>query len=95
MEYRNIPESLALDCRPATALEVWLRGSRAALGALNRDTLRATLDLGATERGTNFVAVGRDDVNVPAGVELVGTEPAGLRLKIGRASCRERVYVLV
>jgi YbbR domain-containing protein len=51
---------------------------------VNRETLRATVDLAATERGTNFVAIEREDVNVPAGVEVVGTEPAVLRLSLER-----------
>ena len=82
IEYRDVPQSLVLGGRPPTALEVRLRGSRAALSTLNRDTLRATVDLGAAERGTNFVAVSRGDVDVPAGVEVVGTEPAVLRLTL-------------
>lgn len=84
VEYRNVPESLALSGRPATSLEVRLRGTRAALSGVNPESLRATVDLGATERGTNFVAVGREGVNAPAGVELVGTEPAVLRLTLER-----------
>jgi len=84
VEYRNVPESLTLSGRPATSLEVRLRGTRAALGGVNRETLRATVDLAATERGTNFVAIEREDVNVPAGVEVVGTEPAVLRLSLER-----------
>jgi uncharacterized protein (TIGR00159 family) len=92
VEYRNIPESLTLSGRPATSLEVRLRGSRAVLGSMNRETLRATVDLGGTERGTNFVAVGRADVNVPAGVEVVGTDPAVLRLTLERVQ-RLRVAV--
>lgn len=82
VEYRNIPDSLTLSGRPATSLEVRLRGSRAALGGVNRGTLRATVDLTGTERGTNFAPVGRADVNVPAGVEVVGTDPAVLRLTL-------------
>ena len=92
VEYRNVAESLVLSGRPATSLEVRLRGTRAALSGVNPESLRATVDLGATERGTNFVAVGREDVNVPAGVELVGTEPAGLRLTLERVQ-RLRVRV--
>ncbi|MGH7395752.1 MAG: diadenylate cyclase, partial [Candidatus Methylomirabilales bacterium] len=84
VEYRNVPESLTLSGRPATSLEVRLRGTRAALGGVNRESLRATVDLVATERGTNFVAIEREDVNVPAGVEVVGTEPAVLRLTLER-----------
>jgi hypothetical protein len=82
IEYRDVPASLVLGGRPPTALEVRLRGTRGALSTLNRDALRASVDLGATERGTNFVAVGRGDVEVPAGVEVVGTEPAALRLTL-------------
>ena len=82
VEYRNVPESLTLGGRPPTSLEVRLRGSRAALGGVSRGTLRATVDLAGSERGTNVVAVGRADVNAPAGVEVVGTEPAVLRLTL-------------
>jgi uncharacterized protein (TIGR00159 family) len=82
VEYRNVPEQLALlDPRPAR-VKVTLAGRRAAFGELTENEVRAALDLSEMPPGFHRIAIDRSDVTLPATLEVLEIQPSMVNLRL-------------
>jgi hypothetical protein len=84
--YRSVEASLALVANPPNAVRLELRGPSDVLGRDNLSSVAVVLDLaGLSEPGERVFPISRANVNLPAGVNFVRSDPAELRLHLDRA----------
>jgi hypothetical protein len=84
--YRSVEASLALVANPPNSVRVELRGPSDVLGRDNLSTVAVVLDLaGQTEPGERVFAISRSNVNLPAGVNFVRSDPSELKQHLDRA----------
>ena len=84
--YRSVEASLALVANPPNVVRLELRGPSDVLGRDNLSSVAVVLDLaGLSEPGERVFPISRANVNLPAGVNFVRSDPAELRLHLDRA----------
>ncbi len=84
--YRNVDADLTLVANPPNAVRVELRGPSDVLSRDNLSTIAVILDLaGHTGPGERVFGISRSNVNLPAGVNFVRSDPSELRLHLDRA----------
>jgi DNA integrity scanning protein DisA with diadenylate cyclase activity len=82
---RNLPEGwTVLDPIPDT-VQVDLAGAEARLGEIDRESLAMAVDLSQPTDGVQSVALGEENLTLPAAVELRRVSPAVLSLEVRRA----------
>jgi YbbR domain-containing protein len=83
--YRNVEPTLALVARPPATVRLELRGSTDVLNRENLSNIALQLDLaGVNEPGQRVFPVERANVNLPAGVSFVRSDPPVLTLHLDR-----------
>jgi hypothetical protein len=84
--YRSVEADLALVANPPNAVRVELRGPFDVFGRDNLSAVAVVLDLaGQTESGERIFAITRNNVNLPAGVNFVRSDPSEIKLHLDRA----------
>jgi YbbR domain-containing protein len=81
LAFEKFPARLVLDGAPLEAVYVRLRGSRAAMEALDPQQLRVRVDLAAARTGNNVVPLAAPLVVVPRGVSVAGISPPAVNLR--------------
>lgn len=81
LAFEKFPARLVLDGAPLEAVYVRLRGSRAAMEALDPQQLRVRVDLAAARAGNNVVPLAAPLVVVPRGVGVAGISPPAVNLR--------------
>jgi YbbR domain-containing protein len=81
LAFERFPARLVLDGAPLEAVYVRLRGSRAAMEALDPQQLRVRVDLAAARAGNNVVPLAAPLVVVPRGVGVAGISPPAVNLR--------------
>lgn len=88
LEYRNIPEHLELISEPDSLVDVRVRGSSSLLGELRAADLVAVLDLRTAREGRRLFHLLPNDVNVPAGVDVLQVTPSTVPLTFEASAAR-------
>jgi hypothetical protein len=84
--YRNVEPSLALVANSPATVRLELRGPSDVLGRDNLSNVAVLLDLaGVTEPGERVFPISHTNVNLPAGVNFVRSDPSELRLHLDQA----------
>jgi uncharacterized protein (TIGR00159 family) len=82
LEYRNVPEALALqDSRPAR-IRVTIGGRRAAFGELTTDEVTASVDLSQMRAGFHRLPLDDADISLPATLEVLEIRPPLVHLSL-------------
>lgn len=80
--YTNVPKNLAIQDRGIQEVYVRVRGSQEMFNFLDLSRLRAAVDLSAAKAGSQRYTIAAKDINLPPGVQLIGIEPAVIRLRL-------------
>jgi YbbR domain-containing protein len=84
--YRNVDPSLALVSNPPATVKLELRGPSDILGRDKLSNVAVLLDLGGvTEAGERVFPISHTNVALPAGVNLVRSDPSEVKLHLDRA----------
>jgi len=89
IDYVNLPPALDLSGKVVDTLAIRLRGSEPALRTLNEDRLVTRIDLSRAAPGDQTIAITREMIRLPSGVELVRLTPDLVAIKIERLARRE------
>lgn len=89
IDYINLPSTLDLSGKVVDTLAIRLRGSEPALRTLAEDRLQARIDLARAAPGDQTIAITREMVHVPSGVEVVRLTPELVPLRIERLVKRQ------
>jgi len=78
VEFRNVPQELALVGDPANRVEVRLRASPGLLQSLSPGDVHALLDLSGVRAGERILHLAPESIQVPFGVDVVNVVPSML-----------------
>jgi diadenylate cyclase len=79
VEYKNIPANLELTS-PPTKAKIFIKGTRKLVASLKPDDLRVDLNVALAQWGRRTFYLSREDISLPAGIQLEYIDPALLRL---------------
>ncbi|MGA1863720.1 MAG: diadenylate cyclase [bacterium] len=79
IEYKKVPSNIELVSPPKTA-KVSIKGLRKLVSSLKPEDLRIELDISLSQWGRRTYYISKEDINLPAGIELEYIEPSVLRL---------------
>jgi uncharacterized protein (TIGR00159 family) len=82
LEYRNVPEQLALYDATPTRVRITVGGRRAAFGELSPDEVTAALDLSQIQAGFHRLPIDPSDISVPATMEVLEIRPPMVNLRL-------------
>jgi hypothetical protein len=94
IEFRNLPGGWMLVGRVATHAQLELLGSEKAFARLERERLKASIDLGHPEPGRKELVITAADVNLPPGIALRRALPSVPYIQLARTQ-KVRVPVVV
>ena len=72
--YYNVPKNLELE-RPVSQAQLTLSGSEASFRFITEESLKFSVDLTGTPRGSHTVKLGAEHINLPANIEIESIEP--------------------
>jgi uncharacterized protein (TIGR00159 family) len=79
IEYRKIPANMELVSPPKSA-KIFIKGLRKLVSSLKTEDIRIELDVSLAQWGRRTYYVSREDINLPAGIQLEYIDPSVLRL---------------
>jgi uncharacterized protein (TIGR00159 family) len=79
IEYRKVPANIELVSPPKIA-KVSIKGLRKLVSSLKTEDLRIELDISLSQWGRRTYYISKEDINLPAGIQLEYIEPSVLRL---------------
>jgi diadenylate cyclase len=82
IEYQQISPNIELRGEVPREISVRLRGSQLALEALRTRQVRARISLAQVHEGINYFLLSRNQIDLPAGVEITEIRPALLLLEV-------------
>jgi uncharacterized protein (TIGR00159 family) len=82
LEYRNVPEELALLEPKPGQVKVTVAGRRAAFEDLSEKDLTAALDLAHARPGDHRLWIDRDDVSAPATLDVLQVDPPTVEVRV-------------
>jgi YbbR domain-containing protein len=86
IEFRNLPHNLEISGDVPSQVYVRVRGRSALLRRLSAQDLAILLDLAGSQPGEKLLRITSDNVDAPAGIEVVRISPAALRLRLVQRS---------
>lgn len=90
LEFRNIPQELEISSDAPDRVRLEVQGSSTVLRSSNLSLTAVVLDLSTVyQPGVRTFSVEEDNVNLPAGVELVRAVPSQIRLRFEQRITRE------
>jgi len=85
IEYKNIPPNLKLTS-PPKKVKIFIKGIRKLVASLRPDDLRVDLNVSLAQRGRRTFYLSREDISLPAGIQLEYIDPPTVRLEFRSAS---------
>jgi len=79
IEYKSIPPNLELTS-PPTKAKIFIKGTRKLVVSLKPDDLRVDLNLSLAQWGRRTFYLSKEDISLPAGIQLEYIDPAAVRL---------------
>jgi len=83
IEYINLPANMELVSPPKSA-KIYIKGLRKLVSSLKTEEIRIELDVSLAQWGRRTYYVSKDDINLPAGIQLEYIDPSVLRLDFRR-----------
>ncbi|MFQ5847572.1 MAG: diadenylate cyclase [Candidatus Methylomirabilales bacterium] len=80
--YLNVPKELTIADKRVKQVYVRVRGSREMLNFLDPNQLQVAIDLKKATAGLKRYSISAKDINLPLGVQLAGTNPSTIRLRL-------------
>ena len=80
--FRNLPQGLDLSGEEVTQVHVVMRGRAELLRRLEPRDLALQVDLAGRAERDFFIALQKDNVEIPAGTELLSFSPVELRVRL-------------
>ncbi|MEW5800980.1 MAG: diadenylate cyclase [bacterium] len=79
IEYKNIPVNLELTS-PPTKAKIFIKGTRKLVASLKPEDLRVDLNVSLAQWGRRTFYLSKEDISLPAGIQLEYIDPAAVRL---------------
>ncbi len=79
IEYREIPANMELVSPPKNA-KIFIKGIRKLVSSLKTEEVHVELDVSLAQWGRRTYYISKDDINLPAGIELEYIDPSVFRL---------------
>jgi YbbR domain-containing protein len=89
VEYVGLEPRMVLLGAPREAVDVQVEAARWAAARLAPTDVRVRVDLSRAREGVNMVQLSSDDVQAPAGVNVVRVSPSAVRVSVATAATRE------
>jgi hypothetical protein len=89
IEFKKIPVNLELVSPPKSA-KIFIKGLRKLVSSLKSEEIRIELDVSMAQRGRNTYYISKEDINLPAGIQLEYIDPSVLRLEFRFRSIAEK-----
>jgi hypothetical protein len=86
MLYTNVPKTLSIQDQGVQEVYVRVRGSEEMLNFLDMTRLRVAIDLRDAKAGSQRYPLAAKDINLPPGLQLIGIDPAEIRLRLRETS---------
>jgi diadenylate cyclase len=80
--YTNVPKTLSIQDQGVQEVYVRVRGSEEMLNFLDLTRLRVAIDLRDAKAGSQRYPLAAKDINLPPGLQLIGIDPAEIRLRL-------------
>jgi diadenylate cyclase len=80
--YTNVPKTLSIQDQGVQEVYIRVRGSEEMLNFLDMTRLRVAIDLRDAKAGTQRYRLAATNINLPPGVQLIGIDPAEIRLRL-------------
>ncbi|MEW6379414.1 MAG: diadenylate cyclase [bacterium] len=79
IEYKNVPANMELTSPPKKA-KIFIKGTRKLVASLKSEDLRVDLNVALAQWGRRTFYLSREDISLPAGIQLEYIDPTSVRL---------------